>query len=63
MLILQKPQLQTLSVRTQQMMRLIYDFDYGSVMAVSVVSAGIGIIVFIAFQKQFIEGLSGSIKG
>jgi ABC-type glycerol-3-phosphate transport system permease component len=62
MLILQKKELYTLPVRLFFIMSG-YDQDYASLMATSTIAAVIPIVFFLFFQTQFIEGLSGGIKG
>ena len=62
MLILQKDYLVTLPIRLSRMM-IGYQQDYSALMAGSTIAAVIPIIVFLFFQAQFIEGLSGGVKG
>jgi ABC-type glycerol-3-phosphate transport system permease component len=62
MLILQKKALFTLPIRLFFIMSG-YDQDYASLMASSTIAAIVPIVVFLFFQTQFIEGLSGGIKG
>jgi ABC-type glycerol-3-phosphate transport system permease component len=40
-----------------------YDQDYASLMAGATIAAIIPIVFFLFFQAQFIEGLSGGVKG
>jgi ABC-type glycerol-3-phosphate transport system permease component len=40
-----------------------YAQDYASLMAGSAIAAAVPLVFFLFFQAQFIEGLSGGIKG
>jgi ABC-type glycerol-3-phosphate transport system permease component len=62
MLILQKKELFTLPIRLFFVVSG-YDQDYASLMAGSTIAAVVPIVVFLFFQAQFIEGLSGGVKG
>ena len=62
MLILQKKDLFTLPIRLFFMISG-YKQDYASLMAGSTIAAIVPIVVFLFFQSQFIEGLSGGVKG
>jgi ABC-type glycerol-3-phosphate transport system permease component len=62
MLILQKKELFTLPIRLFFMISG-YAQDYASLMAGSTIAAAVPLVFFLFFQAQFIEGLSGGIKG
>jgi ABC-type glycerol-3-phosphate transport system permease component len=60
-LILQKEELATLSIRIY-FMNTFYSRDFGSIIASSFVVAIIPIMLFLVFQRQFIEGMTGGVK-
>jgi multiple sugar transport system permease protein len=60
-LILQKEELATLSIRIY-FMNTFYNRDFGSIIATSFVVAVVPIILFLLFQRQFIEGMTGGVK-
>lgn len=60
-LILQKEELATLSIRIY-FMNTFYNRDFGSIIATSFVVAIVPIILFLVFQRQFIEGMTGGVK-
>ena len=62
LLVLQKRELVTLPIRLFFVM-VGYNPDYASLMAGSTIAVGVPIIFFLFFQSQFIEGLSGGVKG
>ncbi len=62
LLILQKKELFTLPIRLFFVMSG-YNQDYSSLMAGATIAAVIPILFFLFFQSQFIEGLSGGVKG
>jgi ABC-type glycerol-3-phosphate transport system permease component len=61
MLILQKKELFTLPIRLFFMISG-YAQDYASLMAGATIGVVVPVVVFLFFQSQFIEGLSGGIK-
>lgn len=60
-LILQKEELATLSIRIY-FMNTFYSRDFGSIIATSFLVAIIPISLFLVFQRQFIEGMTGGVK-
>jgi ABC-type glycerol-3-phosphate transport system permease component len=62
LLILQKEELFTLPIRLFFMISG-YAQDYASLMAGSTIAAAVPLVFFLFFQAQFIEGLSGGVKG
>lgn len=60
-LILQKEELATLSIRIY-FMNTFYNRDFGSIIATSFVVAIVPVVLFLIFQRQFIEGMTGGVK-
>lgn len=60
-LILQKEELFTLSIKIWFMTSYIVK-DYGATMATSFIVAMVPVILFLFFQRQFIEGMTGGLK-
>lgn len=60
-LILQKEELATLSIRIY-FMNTFYTRDFGSIIATSFLVAIVPVLLFLAFQRQFIEGMTGGVK-
>ncbi|MCL6592047.1 MAG: carbohydrate ABC transporter permease [Firmicutes bacterium] len=61
-LILQKEELFTLSIKMWFMNSYIGK-DYGAIIATSFIAAIVPVILFLLFQRQFIEGMTGGLKG
>jgi alpha-1,4-digalacturonate transport system permease protein len=61
-LILQKEELFTLSIKIWYMTSYIVK-DYGATMTTSFIVAIVPVILFLFFQRQFIEGMTGGLKG
>ena len=63
LLIIRDRSLHTLPIKLQAIDSVNVAKDYDAIIATSFIAIIIPIIFFLFFQKQFIEGLSGSVKG
>ncbi len=63
MIVLRDDALFTLPVKLQVMDSTNFNVPYDAIMATGFISAAIPIVFFLFFQRQFVEGLSGSVKG
>jgi ABC-type glycerol-3-phosphate transport system permease component len=63
MIVLRTKTLHTLPIKLQFMDSQNYNVPFDAIMATSLIAVLIPVIFFFAFQKQFIEGLSGGLKG
>ena len=63
MIVLRDETLFTLPIKLQVMDSTNFNVPYDAIMATGFISAIIPIIFFLIFQRQFIEGLSGGVKG
>jgi len=62
-LILKDETLFTLPIRLQAMDSTNFNVPYDAIMATGLITALIPVTIFLLFQRQFIEGLTGGVKG
>jgi ABC-type glycerol-3-phosphate transport system permease component len=63
MIVLRDESLFTLPVKLQMLDSTNINVPYDAIMATGLIAAAIPVIFFLIFQRQFVEGLSGGIKG
>jgi ABC-type glycerol-3-phosphate transport system permease component len=63
MIVLRTKTLHTLPIKLQFMDSQNYNVPFDAIMATSLIAVLIPVVFFFAFQKQFIAGLSGGLKG
>jgi len=63
MIVLRDDTLHTLTIKLQVMQSVNFNVPYDAIMATGFITALVPIIFFLFFQRQFIEGLAGGIKG
>ncbi|NLU41687.1 MAG: carbohydrate ABC transporter permease [Firmicutes bacterium] len=63
MIVLRNRALHTLPIKLQFMDSQNYNVPFDAIMATSLIAVLIPVVFFFLFQKQFIEGLSGGLKG
>jgi ABC-type glycerol-3-phosphate transport system permease component len=63
MIVLRDEKLFTLPIKLQVMASMNYEVPYDAMMATSFVTAIIPVVFFIIFQRYFVEGIAGGMKG
>jgi len=62
LVILRSERLHTLPVRVQVMLSMIYQPPYQAIVATGFLAAAIPLVLFLRYQRQFIEGLTGGLQ-
>lgn len=63
MIVLRSEELYTLPIKLQVMASTNFEVPYDAMMATSFITAIIPVIFFIVFQRYFVEGIAGGMKG